>query len=192
MQTVKCVVVGDGAVGKTCLLMSYTQRMFPREYIPTIFDNYSSNIDYEGQHIRLDLYDTAGQEDYDRLRVICYANTDIFLVCYSVDSQISLSNVKTKWVPELRSHAEHTPIVLVGLKSDLRKDPKAQKQISDAGQEFVSMEEAEAMQATIEAEQVVECSALRMENINECFEVGIKVALSKRNGKDGSGCCTVL
>jgi len=88
IDTVKLVVVGDGATGKTCLLMMYSQGKFPTEYVPTVFDNYSVELDLtingQAKTIELGLWDTAGQEEYDRLRPLSYRNTDIFLVVFAM------------------------------------------------------------------------------------------------------------
>uniref|UniRef100_A0A8C8VEG8 Uncharacterized protein n=1 Tax=Pelusios castaneus TaxID=367368 RepID=A0A8C8VEG8_9SAUR len=60
-KMLKCVVVGDGAVGKTCLLMSYANDAFPEEYVPTVFDHYAVTVAVGGKQHLLGLYDTAGQ-----------------------------------------------------------------------------------------------------------------------------------
>uniref|UniRef100_A0A2K5WWM7 Ras homolog family member J n=1 Tax=Macaca fascicularis TaxID=9541 RepID=A0A2K5WWM7_MACFA len=83
-KMLKCVVVGDGAVGKTCLLMSYANDAFPEEYVPTVFDHYAVTVTVGGKQHLLGLYDTAGQEDYNQLRPLSYPNTDVFLICFSV------------------------------------------------------------------------------------------------------------
>lgn len=81
----KLVVIGDGTVGKTCLLVAFAKGDFDEEYIPTVFETYVADIEVDGIHTELALWDTAGQEDYDRLRPMSYPDTDILLLAYAVD-----------------------------------------------------------------------------------------------------------
>ncbi|WP_411025091.1 GTP-binding protein, partial [Salmonella sp. s54836] len=115
--------VGDGAVGKSCLLIAYTTNAFPGDYVPTVFDNYSANIMVDGTPYNVGLWDTAGQEDYDRLRPLSYPQTDVFFICYSVVSPASFENVFTKWLPEIKHHCPDTPYLIIGLKNDLLSAP---------------------------------------------------------------------
>jgi Ras-related C3 botulinum toxin substrate 1 len=119
---IKCVVVGDGAVGKKCLLISYITNAFP-DHNPTVFDNYIINVMVDNKQINLGLWDVSQLEGHDRLRPLSYPMTDVFLVCFSVVSPTSYENVSAKWIPELRHHAPSVPIILVGTKTDLRQEP---------------------------------------------------------------------
>ena len=121
MQTFKLVVVGDAQVGKTCMLISYTTNAFPGEYIPKVFDNYSPGVMVDQKPFSLGLWDTACDEEYDRLRPLSYPQTDIFLLCYAVNDIKSFENIKDKWIVETQHHNKDTPFMVVGLKRDLRK-----------------------------------------------------------------------
>lgn len=118
----KIVVVGDGGCGKTCLLISYSQGYFPEKYVPTVFENYITYPTHPptGKTVELALWDTAGQEEYDRLRPLSYPETDLIFVCFAIDCPNSLENVMDKWYPEVLHFCPYTPLILVGLKSDLR------------------------------------------------------------------------
>ena len=121
--TLKCVVVGDGAVGKTSMLLCYTTNTFPTDHMPTIFDNYSKNVTMnDGRVVNLGLWDTAGQDEYADFRPLSYAAADCFVVAFSLIDRKSFRNVEHKWLQELRSKAPKTPIVLVGTKLDLRQE----------------------------------------------------------------------
>jgi len=171
-EVTKLVIVGDGTVGKTCMLISYTSNSFPSEYVPTVFENYSTNVIIDEKPVNLALWDTAGQEEYDRLRPLSYPQTDVFLVCFAVSNKDSFNNVKSKWIPEIRHHCPGIPFILVGTKSDLRKNNKTDEMISE--------EEGVAMAKDVGAVIYLECSAITQEGLHAVFEKAIRTALSKK------------
>ena len=120
MPDIKCVVVGDGGVGKTSMIITCTTNSFV-EYIPTtLHDNYSGNLLIEGAPVGFSIWDTGGQEEYDRLRPLSYIDTQIFMICFSIVNPDSYSNVLTKWKPEVTQYCKNVPIIFVGTKLDLR------------------------------------------------------------------------
>uniref|UniRef100_A0A8D2GNY9 Cell division control protein 42 homolog n=1 Tax=Urocitellus parryii TaxID=9999 RepID=A0A8D2GNY9_UROPR len=177
MLSLLCVVVGDGAVGKTCFLISYTTNKFPSEYVPTVFDNYAVTVMIGGEPYTLGLFDTAGQKNYDRLRPLSYPQTDVFLVCFSVVSPSSFENVKEKWVPEITHHCPKTPFLLVGTRIDLRDDPFTIEKLT-----------AEKLASDLKAVKYVECSALTQKGLKNVFDVAILAALEPPEPKKSRRC----
>lgn len=177
MQTIKCVVVGDGAVGKTCLLISYTTNKFPSEYVPTVFDNYAVTVMIGEDPYTLGLFDTAGQEDYDRLRPLSYPQTDVFLVCFSVTSPASFENVKEKWFPEVHHHCPGVPCLIVGTQVDLRDDHAVIDKLARSKQRPVPFEGGERLARELGAVKYVECSALTQKGLKNVFDEAIVAAL---------------
>lgn len=180
----KCVLVGDGAVGKTSLVVSYTTNGYPTEYTPTAFDNFNVVITVDQVPVQLQLCDTAGQDDFDSLRPLCYPNTNVFLLCFSVVTPTSFHNVTEKWVPEIRKHCPSAPIVLVGTQSDLRNDVKVLIELAHYKEEPIPESEARLLAENIGAANYVECSALTQQNLKDVFDTAIIAAMSgpiKRN-----------
>jgi Ras-related C3 botulinum toxin substrate 1 len=192
MQNIKCVIVGDGAVGKTCLLISYTTNAFPGEYIPTVFDNYSANVMVDGRPVNLGLWDTAGQEDYDRLRPLSYPQTDVFLIAFSIISPNSFENVKSKWWPEIQHHAPGVPLILVGTKSDLRNDDTMKQNLASKGITIVTADDADGRAQEIGAVKYLECSALTQEGLKNVFDEAIRAAMNKPKANSSKNGCTLL
>jgi Ras-related C3 botulinum toxin substrate 1 len=173
------------------LLISYTTNAFPGEYIPTVFDNYSANVMVDGQHVNVGLWDTAGQEDYDRLRPLSYPQTDVFLVCFSIISPQSFENVSSKWYPEIKHHAAGVPIVLVGTKSDLRNDTTLIQTLQAKNLSMVTKEAALQKKAEIMAVDYMECSALTQEGLKNVFDCAIKAAITKPTAARKKFCCVM-
>lgn len=118
----KCVVVGDGSTGKTCILSRYYHNKFTDDYTPTVYDSLpkTTTVMHNGvsTNVDIDFWDTAGQEDYERLRAMAYVGTDVVLVTFSCTSSDSLNNILELWLPELRKHLPRAPRILVATKTD--------------------------------------------------------------------------
>ncbi|XP_077228837.1 rac-like GTP-binding protein 2 [Tasmannia lanceolata] len=179
---IKCVTVGDGAVGKTCMLICYTSNKFPTDYVPTVFDNFSANVSVDGSIVNLGLWDTAGQEDYSRLRPLSYRGADVFVLAFSLLSRASYENVLKKWMPELRRFAPNVPIVLAGTKLDLRDDKGYMA--DHMGFDSITSAQGEELRKQIGAAAYIECSSKTQQNVKAVFDTAIKVVLQPARRKE--------
>ncbi|KAL4934200.1 P-loop containing nucleoside triphosphate hydrolase protein [Aspergillus undulatus] len=185
----KLVIIGDGTCGKTSLLSVFTLGYFPT--VPTVFENYVADCRVDGRSVQLALWDTAGQEDYDQLRPLAYSKAHILLIGFAVDTPDSLENVKIKWIEEANERCPGVPIILIGLKKDLREDPQAIEEMRKKPLRFVSALEGSEIATQIKARKYLECSSLTGEGVDDVFEVATRAALLTFD-KRKSLRCTVL
>jgi len=169
----------------------------------------SADIYIDNTHVELSLWDTAGQEEFDRLRSLSYDDTHAIMLCFSVDSPDSLENVETKWVGEIAENCPGVKLVLVALKCDLRKKDDDDAENNEPEKPCIDYEEglriAEKIKALrylgrttvlvvcpILANRIPECSAMKNRGVNEAFTEAARVALQVKTSKDKSGGCTIL
>ena len=128
LQNIKCVIIGKAEVGKTSFWTTFTTRRFPSEYIPTVYDQHTVNlkVDLASQTnlVTMDIWDTSGHDDYERLRPLSYLQTDVVILMFDVTSMSSLDEICDIWHPEVTHFCRGVPVILAGNKIDLRKDNK--------------------------------------------------------------------
>ncbi|KAG8996366.1 Rho GTPase [Tulasnella sp. JGI-2019a] len=204
----KLVIVGDGACGKTSLLCVFAMGEFPKDYEPTIFENYVAEIRLDGKPVQLALWDTAGQEEYERLRPLSYSKAHVILIAFAIDTPDSLENVTVKWIEEVRTICgPSVPVILVGCKADLRP-ADALDASNDHNLPYVPRARGEAVAAEIGARSYQECSALRTTGVDDVFEAATRASMlvrgdgarsghnkrkstSSSHGSGEGGCCVV-
>lgn len=181
----------------------FTRGYFPQVYEPTVFENYVHDIFIDGQSVQLSLWDTAGQEEFDRLRSLSYSDTHCIMLCFSIDSPDSLENVQSKWVGEIADHCEGVKLVLVALKCDLRNNEDTdadQTAVNIGGAEdesfnpysqsasnpyqqqkrLISYDEGLAVAKRVGALRYLECSAKKNRGVNEAFSEAARCALNAK------------
>ncbi|EAL47922.1 Rho family GTPase [Entamoeba histolytica HM-1:IMSS-B] len=179
MAEIKVIVIGDTNVGKTCLLLTYTTNSFPDTYVPTVFDNYTAPISVDKKTVQMNLWDTSGSDDLDEMRPLSYADTDCFMICFSIADEDSFERIKTKWVPEIRDNCgkDDPKIIIVGTKSDVRNNPNAIDVLKKQGKDLVKKESIEVMAKEVGAQAFCECSAITQSGLKEIFELAAKVSM---------------
>ena len=153
-------------------MISYIHDQFPEEHVPTVLDCYRTEVQIDNRPLTLQIWDSAGQDDYSRLRPLGYADADVFLLCYSVADRDSYKNVDLKWLPELRTSAPSVPIILVGTKMDKRGD--------GASATSVSFSEGTTLQQKHSFFAFIECSAKMLTNYKNSFDKAILAVLKHR------------
>jgi small GTP-binding protein len=175
-KDLKLVAVGDGAVGKTSLLMVLNGKPFPERYVPTIFENYTQNADIVGVPYKLRIWDTAGQDEYDRLRPLSYSGANVILLCFALDSKQSFVNLTDRWIGEVKHYCPNAKIILIGTKKDLRQEGNTNHVTDDEARGFVSEQKCDAF---------IPCSPKSGEGVDEVFPAAAKACNAK---KKGGGC----
>ncbi|CAF0814105.1 unnamed protein product [Didymodactylos carnosus] len=189
LDEIKVVVIGDGYTGKTTLCVVYKDGQYPQDpYVPTIFENYAATVTLFNKKWILNLFDSAGQEEYDQLRIMAYPNTNVFILCFSVVDPDSYANILSKWIPELNrkllvivntkkmsSYASKVPLILVGTKIDLRSDLSTLEQLTKKQQKPITQNEGEYLARLCSAKRYIECSSMLNFNVRDVFDQAVHV-----------------
>ncbi|KAM0675420.1 Rho GTPase protein rac1 [Gurleya vavrai] len=168
VDQLKIVIIGDYGVGKTWLVRSFLDKTLSSQS-PTSFDNYTVSLKHHNKTFQLSIWDTAGQEQYDKLRCLSYPQTDIFIVCYAINN-ISSFNTVMKWATEVKSYSEK--IIIVGCKSDTRRDFISEGDVvsEEYGKKFADDNKM----------NFLECSALEKNNVKEVFKMCVEMMEEKK------------
>ena len=113
-----------------------------------------------------------------------YPNTDVFLICFSLNTTTSFENVKNKWYTEIQHHAPGVPFIIVGTKLDMRNDGRGT---------FISKLQGEALKEELKAFKYLECSAKTQEGLKQVFDEAIRcVLINQSNSEKKKKKCTIL
>lgn len=187
-KNVSVAVLGEGAVGKTCTIIRLVRGVFVKEYVPSIHDVFEKNFSYQGSNWKMQLIDTAGQDELEAVCDMCITDAEVFILMYSVKSVSSFDKLDKLYDRVTKLVQNGTPkVIIAGNMCDLPQEDH-----------YVSTEQgrrkAEAYNAPF-----FECSALEDVNISPLFEKALELAADGQSGKKGGskkgggegGCCEV-
>jgi len=170
-RRLKLFILGDEQVGKSSLFSCYCKNTFPAEQVYTVYD-YDANtiVRNGGKSYTLRIFDAPAKEEYNRLRIVGYPETNGFLVCFNVMSPESFESVRVKWIPELRQYCPDTPILLIGTQVDRRQDAEAVGILARKNQKPVSKEQGQQLATELNVVKYLECSAMTRKGVTRIFK----------------------
>ncbi|XP_037825600.1 ras-like GTP-binding protein RhoL [Lucilia sericata] len=172
-SNLRILIVGN-VVGKTTLLKTYLNKEFYESYYGTIVhQEYDCNITVDDKEYKLTLVDTAGLEEYKRLRPLAYPNTDCLVLCYSIAHADSFKHIEDYWLPEFRMYCKGVPFILVGTQLDLRGANSVENL------KCLTAEQGHSLKDKIKAYSFVECSAKDINSLNKVIEEAVRAAINK-------------
>ncbi|NXP88069.1 RHOH protein, partial [Passerina amoena] len=172
LDSVKCVLVGDSAVGKTSLLVRFTSETFPDDYRPTVYENTGVDVFMDGVQISLGLWDTSGSDAFKGIRPLSYQQADVVLMCYSVANHNSFLNLRNKWISEIRSHLPRIPVLVVATQTD-------QRDMGPYSSSCISPIDGKRLAQDVRAKGYLECSALSNRGVQQVFEYAVRTAVNQ-------------
>ena len=144
----KIIIVGDPSVGKTNIINRYVNGEFSRDYMITIgMDFLTCNLELDNKIFKLNLWDTAGSEQFRSVTKGYYSNSCCALIVYDITNEKTFQNVK-QWMDDCYAFAnKNIHLVLVGNKIDLQQDRKINKETAEefAGQYGMDFYEVSAL-----------------------------------------------
>lgn len=193
-------------VGKTCLAMTYINNKFPdKDPTQSFYD--CRYLVVNRMPIALDLVDAGTKKEFESLRSVHYPGTDVFIICFSLVDVTSFLNVRQKWLPEIiefekscpsSDRKKGIPIILAGLKSDLRTfgSKRLIKQLERRGPSSVSWSKGQECGRRISAVKYVECSSKQNSGVKNVFDEAVKAVITRRRRKKKRSsvlsCCIIL
>ena len=199
----KLIFIGDSSVGKSCLTAKAVKNNFEEYYQATVgFEFLTFNMKVNDKVIKLQIWDTCGQEIYKSLISNFYRNSSLAVLVYAIDNKESFNHVEN-WLSDLKSQANpDVRIFLVGNKADLEEDRKVQKedgekykedQHLDLFMETSAKTGLNARNVLVEAAKILYKDYLKFDenNNNDDIKKDIKKgqSLIKKEKKEQKRCC---
>jgi len=174
-KTPKCVVIGDAGVGKTSFIHAFTNTPFSEEYIPTINDTFNVHFNVGNKDVVVEVHDTAGGKDYEKLRTMSYSQAETFIIVFSLINASSFENVRKKWVAEIGQHNTKSTIIIVGTKLDLRNDKTTLDKLKAKALSPITTEQGILLAKEVNAAKYIEFSAQNRTGANDVFYIASKL-----------------